>query len=101
MPNQPTPNWNQLKRPFREALIDAFNSDSLEAMLRYPPCNRELEHLTGKNQALPKIVDDVMADAVRHGWLEELSAGALRANGSHAGLKTNATNILAGIKRLH
>ncbi len=91
-------NWNELKRPFRDALIDAFNSDGLKAMLQYR-CHRRLETLTSKNKKLPEAVDDVIDDAVRHGWLKALAEGALAANQTHAGLTRVVPKILAGIER--
>ena len=60
-------NWNELKRPFRDALIGAFSVDELDEMLRYH-CDHELEQLAGRDQARKKIVDDVIAHAVRAGW---------------------------------
>ncbi len=91
-------NWNELKRPFRKALIDAFNSGSLEAMLQYH-CHRRLETLTSKNKKLPEAVDDVIDNAVRRGWLKALAEGALAANQTHAGLTRVVPKILAGIER--
>ena len=72
--------WNELDLPFREALIDAFDVDGLAQILRYSCEGRDLEQLTGKNQARRKIVDDMIAQAVRDGWLDELAEGALAAN---------------------
>ena len=89
-------NWNELKRPFRNALIDAFDVDGLEAMLQHH-CARELENLSGRNQKRPKIVDDVIAHAVRNGWLEELAAGALAENPSHGELNKIVPPLLAGV----
>jgi len=89
--------WNELKRPFRDALIDAFNVDELDAMLRYR-CQRELERLTSRNQARTKIVDDVIGHAVRTGWLESLVEAARDERPAHTALQEVTAEVLAGIK---
>ncbi len=91
-------NWKEVKRPFRDALIDAFDVDGLEAMLRYH-CRYELERLTGRLQSREKIVDDVIARAVRDGWLQELVTGAIAENPTHTGLQDTVPHIIAGIER--
>ena len=86
--------WNELER-FRAALIDAFNVDGLEQMLRYKCGGRQLENLSGRNLPRPKIVADIIDDARREGWLDQLAAGALAANPTHAALQDAVQSLLA------
>ncbi len=88
--------WNELDLLFRNALLHAFNVNRLERMLRIH-CEQELEHLTGRNQELLKIVDDVIAHAVRDGWLDKLAEGALAANPGNTQLQATVPPILAAI----
>ncbi len=92
------PNWNDLKRPFRDALINAFDNDGLEAILRYH-CNQELELLTAKNQSRKKIVDEILIHAERNGWLQKLAEGAKVENSTHQKLQDTTQQILAGIQQ--
>jgi hypothetical protein len=52
--------WKELQLPFRNALKNAFNLDSLEAMLQHQCAGRRLEELTARNANLPKAVDDIL-----------------------------------------
>jgi len=87
--------WNQLKYPFRNALINAFDMASLQTVLQYH-CHKRLETITGRDATLTQAVDDVIACAVRQGWLEQLAAGAL-AESDRAELQAAAQPILAGV----
>lgn len=89
--------WKEIKRPFREALIGAFNRDRLAIVLQYH-CDRRLDRITSKSASYDKNVDDVLADAERNGWLQKLAAGALTENETHSGLQATVPPILAGIE---
>lgn len=88
--------WNEIKRPFREALIAAFNRERLAIVLQYH-CDRRLDRITSKSEGFEKNVDDVIEDAVRNGWLEKLAQGALTENELHTGLKATVPPILDGV----
>jgi hypothetical protein len=88
--------WNEIKRPFREALIAAFNRDRLAIVLQYH-CDRRLDRITSKSEGFEKNVDDVIEDAVRNGWLEKLAQGALAENELHTALKATVPSILDGV----
>lgn len=89
--------WNDIKRHFRDALINAFNRDSLAIVLRYH-CNRRLDRITSKSDGFDKNVDDVIAHAEQNSWLDKLAAGALAENALHTGLEATVPHILAGVK---
>jgi hypothetical protein len=89
--------WNEIKRPFREALIAAFNWDRLALVLIYH-CDRRLDHITAKTVGFERNVDDVIEDALRNGWLEDLAKGALEENPDYTGLKVLVSQILLGVK---
>ena len=91
------PDWNELKRPFRDALIAAFNWQRLSVVLNYHG-DRRLDLITSPNAGFEQNVDDVIADAERNGWLEELAKGALAENETHSGLKATVPQILAGVE---
>jgi transcriptional regulator with XRE-family HTH domain len=89
--------WNEIRRPFRDALIAAFNWDSLARVLQYR-CDRRLDRITSPNKGFDQNVDDVIAGAVQTGWLEKLAAGALAENERHAALRATVPPILAGVE---
>jgi transcriptional regulator with XRE-family HTH domain len=91
------PDWNEIKRPFREALIAAFNWDSLARVLQYR-CDRRLDRITSPHKGFDRTVDAVIADAVQTGWLEKLAASALGENSTHTGLQATVPFILAGVE---
>ena len=91
--------WNELKLPFRNALIDAFDESSLAAMLQYR-CHRRLDRLSGRSEPLDNHVDKVITNAVRLGWLDCLAAGALAENQNHSALAATVPLILDGIEAL-
>ena len=91
--------WNELKLPFRNALIDAFDESSLTAMLQYR-CHRRLDRLSGRSEPLDNHVDKVITNAVRLGWLDCLAAGALAENQNHSALAATVPLILDGIEAL-
>lgn len=90
--------WNEIKRPFRDALIDAFNWHGLAIVLTYH-CDRRLDRITSENEGFDKNVDDVIVDAVQTGWLENLAKGALAENEKHTGLQATVPLILQGVER--
>jgi hypothetical protein len=89
------PDWNEIRRPFRNALIDAFDWSGLSAVLLYQD-NRRLDRITAQSEGFDKNVDDVIADAVRNGWLEKLAGSALTENPTHTGLRATVPLILQG-----
>ena len=88
--------WSEIKRPFRDALIAAFNWSRLAVVLIYH-CDRRLDRITAENEGFDKNVDDVIADAVQTGWLEKLAKGALAENETHTGLNATVPHILKGV----
>ena len=89
--------WNEIKQSLREALIAAFNWNSLSAVLQYR-CDRRPDLISSRYEPYDKNVDDVLANAVRYGWLEQLAEGALAANETHTGLLATVPRILAGVE---
>ncbi|MFN2107591.1 MAG: effector-associated domain EAD1-containing protein [Candidatus Promineifilaceae bacterium] len=89
--------WNEIRRPFREALISGFNWNSLSLVLRYH-CDRRLDRITAQSAGFDSNVDEVIEDAVRNGWLEKLAQGALDENERHSGLNATVPLILAGVE---
>lgn len=89
--------WKEIRRPFREALISAFNWDRLALVLRFH-CDRRLDRITSANEGFDKNVDDVINDAVQTGWLEKLAKGALAENPTHTALKAAVPPILQGVE---
>ena len=94
---QPMSAWNEIKRPFREALIAAFNWDSLARVLQYR-CDRRLDRIASPNKGFDCTVDEVIANAVQTGWLEMLAGSALAENEAHAALQATVPPILAGVQ---
>lgn len=89
--------WKDIKRPFREALISGFDWNSLARVLQFH-CDRRLDRITSKSEGFDRIVDNVIADAVRNGWLEKLAQGALEENETHGDLETTVLHIVAGVE---
>lgn len=90
--------WDEIKRPFRDALIAAYNWDRLALVLAYLSPSRRLDRITSENEGFDKNVDDVIADAVQTGWLEDLARGALEENPEHSALKEIVPQILQGVE---
>lgn len=88
--------WNEIRRPFREALISGFNWNSLAVVLRYHG-PRRLDRITSENEGFDANVDDVIDDAVRNGWLEKLAEGALEENPLYTGLIDTVPHIVDGV----
>lgn len=86
--------WNEVRRPFREALIDAFDWDSLKIVLLYHCDERRLDRITAGIEGFDTNVDEVIADAERNGWLDKLANGALAENSTHSGLIATVPPIL-------
>ena len=91
--------WNEIKRPFREALIAAFNWDRLALVLIYH-CDRRLDHITAKTVGFERNVDDVIEDALRNGWLEDLAKGALEENPDYTGVYIQLLNVARQLERI-
>ena len=89
--------WNEIKRPFRDALIAAFDWQGLVNVLEYHCQPRKLRDITSRNVGFETNVDEVIADAVKKGWLEKLAQGALAENKTHTGLNVTVPHILAGV----
>jgi hypothetical protein len=90
--------WDEIKRPFRDALIAAYNWDRLALVLAYLSPSRRLDRITSENEGFDKNVDDVIADAVQTGWLEDLARGALEENPEHSALKESVPQIVQGVE---
>lgn len=88
--------WDEVRRPFREALIAAYDWNKLRVVLEHR-CDRRLDLITSANAGFEKVVDDVIVSAVRSGWLERLARGALDENPSNTHLQATVPLILAGV----
>lgn len=86
-----------MKRPFREALINAFDQAGLARVLTFH-CDRHLYRISSEKVGFEWNVDEVINDAVRNGWLEKLAQGALAENKRHTGLKATVPHLLVGVK---
>jgi formylglycine-generating enzyme required for sulfatase activity len=91
--------WAEIKRPFRDALINANNWHELKQVLDFH-CDRRLDLITSQSVGFEQNVDDVIANAVEKCWLEKLARGALAENKSHAGLNATVPIILDGIENV-
>lgn len=89
--------WNEIERPFREALLNAFDRSGLALVLAYH-CERRLDRISSEKVDFETNVDDVISAAVRYGWLEKLAQGALAENETNTGLKATVPHILTGVK---
>ena len=79
-------------------MIAAFNWQRLSVVLRFNGDHR-LDLITSPNAGFEQNIDEVIADAERNGWLEELAQGALAENRDHVGLKATVPQILAGVEK--
>jgi hypothetical protein len=89
--------WNEIKLPFRRALINSFNRSSLERVLKFY-CDKRLDTISSISDNFEENVDDVIDDAVRNGWLEKLAAGALAQNPDNSNLRETVPHIVDGVE---
>jgi cellulose synthase operon protein C len=94
---QPGAGWSELRRAFADALVNAFVWDNLAVVVRIYAGFR-LDDIASKNQPLKVVVDQVIENAVRRGWLQELAEGALAERPTNADLNAVVPRILEGVR---
>ena len=62
-----------------EALLNAFDADSFERMLRFK-LGKNLDHFVSPNEGFRTVVFEIVKSANREGWLNDLIEGAAAAN---------------------
>ena len=91
--SQPMPTWLELRRQLFLALLDGFSANDLKHMLRYECDNRRLETITSLQHNLGTIIVNVIDNAERRQWVEQLATGASRFNPSNNTIATVASQI--------
>lgn len=80
------------KRQFRDALLDAFNRDSLEEMLEYE-LDVPLANIASTERPMPTIILEVIGWAERRGLTEELVQAAVKSNSTNKLLAAFAASL--------
>lgn len=88
----------QLKPQLVNALVSAFDANGLDRMLQFECKYGGLDTLSPEAKRYPDRVLDVVNDAVRRQWLDELVQGATKQNGGNRALKSVAEQVLSGIE---
>ena len=89
--------WRELRESFREALVGAFNQETLRMALM-DCCGRRLDNITTTTAGFDSIVEAVIRDAEQNHWLVKLAQGVLAKKERNPDLQKLVPQILAGIE---
>ncbi|MGB1250113.1 MAG: effector-associated domain EAD1-containing protein [Candidatus Promineifilaceae bacterium] len=90
-------NWIGLRRELATAINNGFSQDDLARALRYE-LNRDIEQLAPANSSRVKVVEAILNDAERKGWVEDLLAGLKSYNPKNVPVAVISSKILAEIE---
>lgn len=80
--------WSELRRSLVEGLVDAYDISGLNQMLQvYCDTRLDKHKVIGYQDSMYSVVEAVVADAERNGWIDKLANGALKMRQSNRRLQ--------------
>ena len=94
MPNQILRELTPMEEEeLNQALLNAFNADSFERMLRFK-LGKNIDHFVSPNEGFRTIVFEIVKSANREGWLNDLIEGASAANPGNTQLDDFVNSVI-------